>query len=260
MLTNKEPQRNAFTLIELLVVIAIIAILAALLFPALAKAKGQGYRIRCLSNLRQLALAMHMYHQDHNDTFPSAEDSQGLLSKSDWIPWTAYQTDIAQDGTFRNYPSQGLLPYLGHVSRDLFTCPADRMLPIHRQKETFPFFPFSYTLSTAKFAQYDAQSNPARLDHGMATAFCPSGNGPGAGWHYFKVSGLKQPSSKIMFADEQTRLEIASLRFSIGWRWDEDPISPLHNGKGSVAFADGHVETVKPSLGEDPRFHDPILP
>jgi type II secretory pathway pseudopilin PulG len=65
----QKPSRTicAFTLIELPVVIATIAILAALLPPALAKAKAKAIRIQCTNNIRQMTTVMHLYAMDHND-------------------------------------------------------------------------------------------------------------------------------------------------------------------------------------------------
>jgi prepilin-type N-terminal cleavage/methylation domain-containing protein len=98
--------RRAFTLIELLVVIAIIAILAALLLPALARAKQKGQQAVCLSNLKQTGLAFAMYLNDQGDHFPDRRDLKSSLPGG-YHPWTTWPPSDPRAGwaatNFFNY-------------------------------------------------------------------------------------------------------------------------------------------------------------
>ena len=124
-------RQDAFTLIELLVVIAIIAILAALLLPALAKAKEKGNQTYCLSSTHQQALAIHMYASDNNDLLP---------------PVAFFDAN----GNETNWP--GLLnPYLQSIKIHL--CPSDQQAKTN-----------SYGLSEAIFVDL-TDDNPPPLRH-----------------------------------------------------------------------------------------------
>ncbi|MGQ9733315.1 MAG: prepilin-type N-terminal cleavage/methylation domain-containing protein [Candidatus Zipacnadales bacterium] len=97
--------RRGFTLIELLVVIAIIAILAAILFPVFAKAREKARQTSCLSNIKQISLAMLAYAQDYDERFswccvPTARSvSQNLDQCPWWRPGNYASTDIRYEGS-----------------------------------------------------------------------------------------------------------------------------------------------------------------
>src|SRR6187399_2962586 len=105
-------ERGAFTLIELLVVIAIIAILAAILFPVFAQARDKARAATCLSNMKQVALALSMYTSDHEETFPIHQDADMFMRPTALPNW-----------------GRLLFPYTKNIG--VYLCPTARIWPGH---------------------------------------------------------------------------------------------------------------------------------
>src|SRR5438876_7391709 len=132
------PRRRGFTLIELLVVIAIIAILAAMLLPALSKAKAKAQGIQCLSNNKQLILAWHLYSGDFSDrlannfTIPGTDAAISSKAFDNWVnnvmTWGAGNGVEDISNTNVAWVKSGVLaPYTANAL-GVYKCPADNYL------------------------------------------------------------------------------------------------------------------------------------
>jgi prepilin-type N-terminal cleavage/methylation domain-containing protein/prepilin-type processing-associated H-X9-DG protein len=234
-----RPKGAAFTLIELLVVIAIIAILAGMLLPALAKAKTKAQGILCLSNLKQLQLAHHLYAGDFNDTLvPNLEpgDAVGSWIKG-WLDFTS-----SPDNTNTLYltdPKHALLAPYSAGTAGIYKCPADKST-IKRGGKTLPRVRsvsmsvavadptggpwLNYRIAKPKFKVFFKNSD---FDIGSPTKVHvfvdehPDGinNGAFGVW----MSDLNNPSKTYIF----------------------DYPASYHNGACGFSFADGHAEIRK---------------
>src|ERR1700744_729444 len=114
---------RAFTLIELLVVIAIIAILAAMLLPALAAAKQRAWTIACTSNMHNISLGLTMYADESNGLYP---ESGGT------IPWNTIDPETQKASWMPQ-----IISYV--VNTNVYHCPANRLLPVNEQS-AFTYF------------------------------------------------------------------------------------------------------------------------
>jgi prepilin-type N-terminal cleavage/methylation domain-containing protein len=254
---SRSSAAAAFTLIELLVVIAIIAILAAMLLPALSKAKAKANQAYCVNNLKQLGLGMMLYLGDYDEVFPGCASVQAYgFTPADWIYWQTNQPVFP-------VVKSPIAQFLSGVNPQLFRCPMDRYdterNSVNSGLGITPYI-YSYTLTS-----YDLSGGASV---GMASINDLKG---GTGWHPFKSTSIKNPSGKIMLAEEQTsklnsQLGSGECSSTAGnvindgrFQSPGDVITSRHNKKGDAVFADDHVEVVTWQFGTNVNNSQPNL-
>jgi len=238
---------GGFTLIELLVVIAVIAILAAILLPALAKAKERANQAGCLSNLKQWAAAQNMYVDDNNEVLPMTKIPQGTPgapgSYNEDTPNWADLADIFSAGQGNSAWFNALPPYVGsrplvyytltiangttlfYTAKSIFQCPSAILDP---------------TLNPNVRVIFDYGMN----SKGMWGNFGTTTNYP------LRLTTVKHPSAFVMFSDNRVNSADAPP-------WDATTgtlgspqnycsrLSMRHNKGANISFSDGHVAYYK---------------
>jgi prepilin-type processing-associated H-X9-DG protein len=254
-LVIEKTGAGGFTLLELVVVIATIAVLVALLLPALAGTKPNTQAFQCLENQRQLILAWQMYAQDNSD----------ILPPNDY----PYQTSAPRDGTIRNWVFGTMYLIMDAIDapglgQGIQVNPALTSLALYITNPATYKCPADITLFQGHVRQRSVSMNSAvgtvwwsdSNHHGTA----PPGSALGGGWltgtynnsqttyrTYGKTSSftVPGPSSTWVIADENPNtIDDASLAVSMAQILIGFPANS-HGGGAGLAFADGHTEIHK---------------
>ncbi len=218
---KRTPFNSGFTLIELLVVIAIIVILAALLFPAMRRAKDKAKRTTCMSNLKQVNLGLRMYTDDFSDLAPNTPAENTNASMNNFIAMTGYKNLMKANVGLKGESSP---------EDKIFACPADTFY--------FDAPPVGHVprgLHEQAFTEYSSYAFNAGGTNRLFGTMT-------AGLAGRKVTSIKDPSRTLLLTE-------ASALFPFSWHEPKRPIS-LENAlfkdaKNVVSFVDGHVDYLK---------------
>jgi prepilin-type N-terminal cleavage/methylation domain-containing protein/prepilin-type processing-associated H-X9-DG protein len=237
-----SQRRQGLTLIEILVVVAIVSLLIAVLLPALRGARNQAVRVKCSSNLHQLATAFHMYANDHRGRcMPLAYTTPDVMRDLVPVYWWGADGNDGIDHT-RGFT----WPYLGSDLREagVYECP---------RQPAGSYDPQGATGSISSTYGY----NGYYLSPPYATAWSWSiGQRP---WPF--VERVPRPDRVLAFADSMLDWGDGTLRNSAlldppwlyssrGWTRNYSPTTSFrHEGRTVAAFVDGHVDSLVPQGG-----------
>jgi prepilin-type N-terminal cleavage/methylation domain-containing protein/prepilin-type processing-associated H-X9-DG protein len=238
--------RSAFTLIELLVVIAIIAILAAMLLPALAKARARAQQAVCLSNTKQWGLAVTMYVDDNNQTFPFPRFQVSSTVDQDNPSWLAingyHNLQQGDDVWFNALPSYvaskpmyvwAYDPTLFNNGKSIFTCPTASSQGIDAADSSAA----SGDMIPGARPLFGYGMNSKSLAVENLNAFVP----------LLKTSMIAHPSAFVLFSDVRNRSAespyygTAANQVTLATpHCYTTRFSSRHNKGGNITFGDGH--------------------
>ena len=239
-----SASRKAFTLAELLVVVMIIAILAALVLPALGKAKERGQCIACCNNVRQLSLAWSVYADEHEGrlAYNLAMTGSSFRTNMNWVN-DVLSWDLNPDNTNLDALTGASLGYYVSRSVDIYRCPSDRSISSVQNEAGWGRRVRSYSL------------NAMMGDAGEASSAGHNINNPDYR-QYFKMMDIDRPSELFAFLDEHPDsiddgyfLNKAPVQSDPGYffgfdygspEWTDLPAS-YHNRSTEISYADGHV-------------------
>jgi len=212
----------AFTLVELLIVIAIIAILAALLWPALSRGSNQSAKAADLNNLRQILTAVHVYTVDNHDrlTWPNW-DYGGAMPDGSARPGWLYKPELSASGTNIFNGQEGLL-WDSLRGGKIFLCPMDR-----------PDAPYSVKGKV----EYRAQQLSSYIMNGAVIGFRSGfhSNSPAV-----KISQMR-PSDCLLFEADDRK----AFSFNDGSSWPSEGITIRHLNGATQAALDGSASYVR---------------
>jgi len=219
MHAEKLGRRRGFTLVELLVVIAVIAILAGILLPVLSQAKKKAQRTTCLSNLKQVGIAINSYADDHDDYLPGPVVA-GARANYDQ---TSSQELIFHIASYLGLPEPGPQTVIARI----FVCPG-------YEKNA----PALVSLSGRKVYLLNDDMDP---DPAVRTPPFGYPMAPTADPQRLTTVATMAPNA---FAITDVDQALPNLNPGVGW-WDDLPNSPVHGQLRNQLFFDAHVEGVR---------------